>query len=179
MRKNRGVRGLAIVAIIIALVGLTIGYSALQATLNISTQAKLKGSQWSVHFVTSSLSEPTLVGDAAVVNAATLAVTSITIDVSLTKPLDSVTYTFDVTNDGELNAKLNAAPTITGLDAATANNVTYALTYNDGSAIQANDTLNVNETKKLKLTVFMNDVSTVQAADVPLTFTATLLYTQI
>jgi hypothetical protein len=91
MEKDRGFRVLAIVAICIALVGLTIGYAALQTTLTINTKATVKAATWNVKF--QNLGTPTLTGEAAVVNAATLTDTVVTIDVSLKKPSDQVVYT--------------------------------------------------------------------------------------
>ena len=178
MERNRSLRVMAIIGIIVALVGLTVGYSTLQQTLLINAKTKVKGANWSVHFDTTSLSEAAIVGSAEVVAPATISVTNITLDVSLVQPKDSITYTFDVVNDGSLDAKLSAAPTLTGIDEALAKNVSFSLTYADNTAILANDELNVGDTKKLKLVVSMNDVEEVSAEDATLNLSATLLYVQ-
>jgi hypothetical protein len=175
MEKDRGFRVLAIVAICIAIVGLSIGYAALQTTLTITTKATTKAATWSVKFA--NLGTPTLTGKAAVNTAAAISgdSTTITIDVNLFQPSDAAVYTFDVTNDGTIDAKLNAAPTITGIAAP----VLYTLTYADGTAIAANDTLNAGITKNLKLTVTYDpSATTVTSTDVAHTITATMLYVQ-
>lgn len=175
--QNRGIRALAIVAICLSIAGLAIGYSALSQTLTISSKTTVKGSTWDVHFA--NLGTPTLVGKAAVTTAATLTTTNITTDVSLTLPGDSVTYTFDVVNGGTIDAKLSAAPTLTGVDEATAKNVTYTLTYADGTAVAANDTLTAGQTRSLKLVATFNSTATTTVAtDTVLNLTATMLYVQ-
>lgn len=171
---------MAIVAICIAVVGLSIGYAALQQTLTINTTATAKAQTWSVKFT--NLATPTLTGKASVKTAAALnsASTEITIDVDLKEPGDTVTYTFDVTNAGTINAKLSAIPTISGTG-ITGENVplTYALTYADGTEIKANDTLDASATKNLKLVVTYNStVETVPAEDTSYTFNASMLYIQ-
>ena len=85
-------------------------------------------------------------------------------EIKLTKPGDSVVYTFEVANTGSIDAALDsytfATPTITGTgDTAAADativqsNLVYTLTYEDGTAIQVNDALNKESTRTLKLTV--------------------------
>lgn len=177
MEKDRGFRVLAIVAICIAVAGLTIGYAALSTTLNITTKVSVPGSTWSVKFA--NLGTPTLTGSAAVVNAATINDTLINIDVSVKQPGDSIVYTFDVTNDGTLDAKLSAAPTISDLTSANASNIKYTLTYADGSAISANDVLNHGETRNLKLTAtYDSAATTVSSTDQTFNISAALLYIQ-
>lgn len=177
MEKDRGFRVLAIVAICIALVGLTIGYAALQTTLTINTKATVKAATWNVKF--QNLGTPTLTGEAAVVTAATLTDTVVTIDVSLKKPSDQVVYTFDVTNAGTIDAKLSAAPTLTGVTEAAAKHVNYTLTYSDGTAIAANDDLTAGQTRGLKLTVLYDPTATELAAtDTELNISAVMLYVQ-
>lgn len=181
MEKDRGFRVLAIVAICIAVVGLSIGYAALQTTLKIDTTANVKGATWKVEFA--NLGTPTLTGKAAVATPAAISAynsvanTQITINVNLFQPGDSVVYTFDVTNAGTIDAKLSAIPTITGI--VESDPITYSLTYADGTAIAANDTLNSTVTKNLKLTVtYKSTVTEVPATDTPYTISATMLYVQ-
>lgn len=178
MQKYRSLRTIAIMAIIFSILGLVVGYSALNQTLIITNKTTVKGATWSVHFDTSSLSEPILVGEAKKITDATITATNISIDVSLTKPNDSVTYTFDVKNDGTIDAKLNEVPSLTGITEATAQNVTFSLTYEDGTTIAKDDTLNASQSRTLKLIVSMNDVETVSSEDVILNLSATMFYVQ-
>ncbi len=177
MRKEKEFKTFAIIAIFIAIIGLSIGYANLSETLRINSKTTLEGSTWKIEF--ENVGTPTLNGTAAIVTPASLTATIISLDVSLTKPGDSIIYTFDVTNKGDIDAKLSAIPTITGLDEATANNINYTLTYANGGALTANDELNAGDTKNLKLTIVFNSTATtVVATDTILNINASLVYVQ-
>lgn len=177
MKKGNDLRTLIIIVLCIAVVSISIGYAALNQNLKINTNATVVGSSWVIEF--ENLTGPVMTGSASVNNEATLNATTIAIDVSLIKPGDSVVYTFDVANNGDIDAKLSAEPTITGTDVAALNNIQYSLTYDDGSTINAEDTLNKDDTKKLKLAIMFDpEAESVNAQDVTLNIEATLLYIQ-
>lgn len=179
MNRDRNFRMVAIIALCLAVVGLTIGYAALNQTLDIKNKTTLKGTRWSIKFDDTTLSTPQITGSAAVVNAATISNTEITVDVSLTKPGDEIYYTFDVTNDGNIDAELGTAPTLPDLTLATEKNVTYLLTYSNGTEIQQGDDLDAGASRTLKLLVkYDEDATEVQTSDVPLTLNAQLYYVQ-
>ena len=165
MEKERKIKVLSVAALLVAVLGLTVAFAALSQTLTINGSATVNTATWDIHF--KNLSEPTLTGDAAVTTAPTIDTKGTTIGtyaLKLTKPGDSVTYTFDVENSGTINAKITdlvkaETPTCTGTgDSATADakvicdGLTYTLTYTDGgAAVKKEDTLNANETKNLTL----------------------------
>ncbi len=89
-------------------------------------------------------------------------------DVTLKNDGDSITYTFDVKNNGDIDAKITAIVMNTGAnltcnstsgsaaDQATRNtktcaNLNYTLTYVDGTAVQVNDKLAAGASKTMKL----------------------------
>lgn len=179
MNKDRNFRIVAIVALCLAVAGLSIGYAALNQTLDIKNKTTIKGTKWLVKFQENTLSTPNITGSAAVVNDATLSNTEVTVDVSLTKPGDAIYYTFDVKNVGNIKAKLGSDPTLPDLTDATAKHVTYSLTYADGSEIKANDVLDVGASKTIKLLVeYDSDATEVQTSDQVLTLNAQLYYVQ-
>ncbi len=165
MEKERKIKVLSVAALLVAVLGLTVAFAALSQTLTINGSATVNTATWDIHF--NNLSEPTLTGDAAVTTAPTIDTKGTTIGnyaLKLTKPGDSVTYTFDVVNSGTINAKITDlvkadTPTCTGTgDSTTADakvicdGLTYTLTYTDGgAAVAKDDTLNANETKNLTL----------------------------
>lgn len=165
MEKERKVKVLSVVALIVAVLGLTVAFASLSQTLTINGSATVNTATWDIHFA--NLSEPTLTGDAAVTTAPTIDTKGTTIGnyaLKLTKPGDSVTYTFDVENKGTIDANITnlvkaAKPTCTGTGEAATNDakiicdgLTYTLTYTDGgAAVAPNDTLNKSETKNLTL----------------------------
>ncbi len=175
MKSERQAKGLAIVAIVLAIGGLSIGFAAFSQTLNINGAATVEASNWDIHF--ENLSAVSLSGTAVEVTAPSLDASATTIsnyDITLTTPGDSATYTFDVVNDGTFDALVTSTtiptPTCTAAgDAIDATNVcnhlTYTLTYADDSAIQANDALAAGATANLKLTLTYDN--TITAAELP------------
>ena len=158
-------------SLVLSVIGISVGFAAMSTELNLNGSASVTPATWKIKF--NNLSSPTIDGGATVVTAPTI--TSDThignYEVELTKPGDSVVYTFDIANTGSIDAELNtytfATPTITGTGASAAsdetivrNNLIYTLTYADGSAINVNDTLDKGATKSLKLTVAYNATAT-------------------
>lgn len=173
MEKDRGFRVLAIIAICIAVVGLTVGYAALQQTLVISTTATAKAGTFVVKFENLSTT-PVLTGKAAVKTTASLTTAQVTIDVNLFEPGDSATYTFDVTNSGTIDAKLD---TINTTDVVAP--VLYSLTYTGGAAPAQNDVLAAGATVHLTLKVTYDpDVTAPVTTDTAASIVTTLLYVQ-
>jgi hypothetical protein len=165
MKKRRSANILVLSALILGAIGITVAFAAIQTTLNIQGTALFNTATWDVKF--QNLSAPVLTGDATVATPPTLASTLIgTYAVVLTKPGDSVTYTFDVTNTGSLDAVIGTYtkatnPTCTGTganavaDAALiCGNLTYTLKYTSGGAnVAQSDTLAAGQTKNLTLKI--------------------------
>ena len=158
-------------ALVLSVIGISVGFAAMSTELNLNGSASVVPASWKIKF--NNLSSPTITGSATVVTAPTI--TSDThignYDIQLTKPGDSVVYTFKVANEGTIDAELGtytkAAPTFTGTGATAAadqdivyNNFIYTLTYADGTAIQTTDTLLKNTEKTLKLTVAYDENAT-------------------
>ncbi|MBP3635260.1 MAG: hypothetical protein J6J17_02210 [Bacilli bacterium] len=182
------IRNVVLIILAIALIGMTIVYAALSQTLNITSTAKVKASTWDIHFA--NLSEATKVGGANVTTPPTLASTTISgLDVSLVKPGDSVSYTFDVVNNGSIDANLgtytintkgngitctdSSGSTTSSNATNVCNNLIFTLTYNTattaaqtgtaisaGTAVAKNQKLKAGQTVKLKLTVTFNSAAT-------------------
>ena len=173
MKDNKKVLyGLVALALVLSVVGISIGFAAMSTDLTINGSAEVVPSSWDIKF--KDLSSPTITGDAEVTTAPTI--TSDThignYAVKLTKPGDSVTYTFKVANDGTIDAKLTdfikATPTFTGTGATASadativqNNFVYTVTYSDDTAITKNtDELDAESYKTVKLVVGYKDDAT-------------------
>lgn len=164
MEKDKNSKVIAIIALLIAIAGLSVGFAALSTTLTINGSGTVNTSSWNVKFANLGAT-PALTGTATEVTKPVLSDTKIeTFDVSFMTPGDSITYTFDVANTGTYDARISSVtvptPTCTGTgDSATtdADNVckylTYSLTYDNGTAVAANDVLAQGATKHLKLTL--------------------------
>lgn len=172
MKSDKGIKVIAIVALCLALVGLGVGYAAFSASLSIKGTGTVNASSWKIKF--QNLSTATLVGEAKEVKAPTINTNDTNISdysATFTAPGDSISYTFEVANTGTFDAAVStiAIPTPTctgnGVNAATdasnvCKNLSYSLTYTDGTAIAVGDTLTKGETKALKLTlVYKNSIT--------------------
>lgn len=196
MEKERGAKIIAIVALLIAVVGLTVGYAAYSSTLTINGTATVDPASWKVNFgyKTGNSLTGTINGHATENTAPTLADTTISgFDVTLKAPGDSVTYNFLIKNSGTLNAKLanftmgtltcapNASSSISQEDATElCGELKYTLTYADGSTITTDTTLDAGGSKELVLKLEWPSTSTLSVSDdVKVTIgTTTFVYQQ-
>lgn len=172
--KQKNQRTLAIFSLALAIVSTTIAYAALSTTLNISGTVTKKGGSWNIYFTNPSSAS---IEGSAKASTITLASTQVSFNVELYKPNDSVTYTVDIKNGGTIDAILDSV-TLTGVDTASNNDITYKVTYKDGTTIKKGDTLNKGVTKTIKIYVKYNDVSTVSSTDIKLNLGASLAYIQ-
>ena len=151
-------------SLVLSVVGISVGFATMSTNLNLQGTANVVPASWKVKF--NNLSQPSITGDASVVSEPQIQSDTHIGDyeVKLTKPGDEISYTFDITNDGTIDAELSAFtfanPTIVGngvnsqKDAKIVeDNLIYTLTYADGKSINNNDELNKGETKTLKLTI--------------------------
>lgn len=200
MERERGFKIIAIIALVVAIAGLTIGYAAYTETLKIDGAANVDPSSWSIYFKTDGDFKGITTGYATVNKEPTLESTTISgFDVTLKAPGDSVTYLFDVKNAGNLSAKLKtfvegtlsctpSAGSTASVDDANklCNELKYTLTYSDGKALSPNvDVLpvaknGVSGVQSFKLKLEWPSESTVKITDdVKISIgTTTLIYTQ-
>lgn len=165
MEKNRsssrGLRAMAIVALIIAVVGLTVAYAAMSTTLKVNGTVSMSSATWAIQFENVSASKT---GNATY-NLPTVSSTTLSnYSVHLTQPGDGVTFIFDVANTGTIDAYLATliknTPVCNGIgDTAISDstivcgNMTYLLQYEDGTKVATNDLLKAGTKKKLKLVI--------------------------
>ena len=150
-----------ILMLLVGIVAVSISYAAFTQNLNINGTANVTASSWSVHFA--NLTNGVRNGTAVEQTAPTIKSGQTSIgdySVDFYTPGDSITYTFDVVNDGDYDAKISVltkgTPTCTGSDATSntnvCNNLEYTLTYTTGGqAVALNDALRKNETKNMTL----------------------------
>lgn len=159
-RDNNG-KIIAVIALVLAVVGLSIGFAALQTRLEINGTAEVTGGKtWDVKFVDSSL-KVDKVGSAQSTDPTVSATTIKDYKVTLAKPGDKVSYYFQVTNAGSFDAKLDSITigTPTCSTAAFCSNLKYTFAYTTdnggeaGTVPAVNDTLAAGETKWLVLSV--------------------------
>ena len=175
---NKGTKYIKIgVALAAFLLCGTIVYAGFTQQLDIQGKAAVNKSSWLIRFT--NLQPVVKTGTATEKTAPSINTNDTKIseyDVTLTTPGDSVSYTFDVVNDGTFNAEISSitipTPSCTGngTTATTdANNVcgnlTYTLKNADGTPVAVGDTLSAGETKSLTLTLSYS--ASVAAAALP------------
>lgn len=162
MRKNRNTKLLIIIALIVSIVGLTLGFAAFSNTLVISSKAHINPSSdsFKVQFsssdtgvITSSVSGESSTG--ATAGTATINGTTISnLTASFTGLGQSVTYTFYVHNTGEYEAYLK---TIT-FENVTNNNAAKVCTAKDEE--NSNSSLINAACEDISVTIKVKDTET-------------------
>ena len=167
MEKERRIKGLSLVALVVAVLGLTVAFAALSQQLTIEGTATVGSSSWNVKF--KSISEATKTGGAKVENidgsekTPTLTDYTITLPtISLTKPGDKVEYTIVVENSGTIDAVIKSVTYNEKVcsselnEEATAfcnNDFSFKLENADAAEVAIGQTLTNKSTKTMKLTV--------------------------
>lgn len=169
MEKERRIKVLSLVALIIAVLGLTVAFAALFETLTINGTASVDAASWDIHFENL---ESNVTGDASITDEPVINETTISnINMTITKPNDSVTFLASIKNAGTIDAKISSIKVsdlctlqssvescdwdndgeVTQNDINKVNdNISFIVAYNDdGKALKENDTLNVGEEKEI------------------------------
>lgn len=188
--RRTSFKSLFLIVLAVSIFGLGIAYALLSTTLTISGTTTVSAATWDIHFSNLSASKT---GDATY-TLPQVSDTSLTdYEIILTKPGDSVSFSFDIVNGGTINSSLaslvKGTPSCSGVAGSSTgttdapivcNNITYSFTYEDGSSITIGDSLNKNVTKRVKLTLSYNS----SAAQVPVNDVAisnldiTMIYSQ-
>lgn len=152
MEKERRIKFLGIVSLIVALLGLTIAFAALSTTLTINGTAYLDAAKWGIKF--ENLSEPEKVGDANTTGTAIIEedVSINNIQVSLKTPGDSVVYNVDLVNNGTINAKIEKIEKVK-LTAEQERYLNFIVKDEDEKELLEGDILSAGERKKLKIMI--------------------------
>lgn len=196
MKPNK-MQYVLLAVLVLGLGGLTIVYASLTQKLEIRSTAAVEGNTWNVQFdelVDGAVETAKTTGAAVVESQPTLGTASITdLDVTLSKPGDTVTYTFKIANKGTIDAeiadyKINSIAdgiTVTGSgDSADADaqlvrdNLIFTLTYADattaeetgsviamGTPVAAGQELKAGQEVTVKLTVGFNQAATAVPAN--------------
>ncbi len=137
MKKTK--RRLSVVVLLLLLMSVTIGYSALSSSLNITGTSKINNAKWDVKFANVEVQTGSVDPVAApTIDASGL---NITYEVNLNTPGDYYEFTVDVKNSGSVAAKLSALPTISGVGSAQDVYTNYSFTHTDGTAIAVGETI--------------------------------------
>jgi hypothetical protein len=174
LRTDRDFRLIMVIILIAAIFCLSIGYASYNTLLQIDNSISINPQKWLVSF--DNISTATVVGNAKEKAAPTLNATNISLNVELASPGDSISYTFDVVNGGNIDAKLSALPTISGIPDSIKDSLDISIKYDDGTALAENDVLTNGTSKKMKITIKYNENTEMTTQTV--NASVTLLYIQ-
>ncbi len=103
--EQRKQRTLAIFALALALIATSVAYAALSTTLTISGNVTKKGGSFSV--VMQNVKQGTTVGSGKITSVKLNGTDTVNFGISLEKPGDSASFSFDVYNAGTIDAIVN------------------------------------------------------------------------
>lgn len=176
MKENKTAIILIVLTIIMSTLSLSIVYAAYTQRLNLMGTAKIKGNQWNIKYDSQTLE--TAKEGTAVIDSTSINEHDFSFKVNLYKPNDSVTYTFNIINAGQIDAKLEKV-ILTGVSEALAKNVEYNVTWSDDAKIESGDKLNAGEAKKIKVTIKYKSTAPAQNNEtIELNLGGTLTYVQ-
>lgn len=174
MEKERKLKLMVTIALIVSVLALSVAYAAYSATLLISGTviAKKTSDTWNVHFEApdgETTLIPTLGGNAKVTSKASLTETSISnFEVTFYAPGDSITYNFDVKNTGSVDATLNKITmgsltcSVSGQSDSNSEavqlcqNLSMTITKLNGENVLVGDKISVGNSQRYILTITWN-----------------------
>lgn len=165
VEKKRTSKIIALIAIIIALLGLSFSFAAFSTNLKIDGVGEMSGRDWDVHF--ENLSQADINGDVLELSKPSInsnATSISTYKVRFNAPSSSISYTFDIVNDGGIDAKISTLPIYNPSCEGTGNNkdndeqlvcnnLNYKLTYMNNENLRLGDVIKRNSSVKVKLTL--------------------------
>ena len=190
MEKTRQIKIISLCALLVAVLGLTVAFASLSQTLTINGSAAVDAASWDIHFEKTSGKETEVKGAARFTEPTLNGTTIENFSATLTKPGDSVTYYFDIVNNGTVDAvvlsynfptameeclhqSLSSNPECEPFDLVKNDEVNsydkvkylqlfdYNIYYVDGGKkLASKDTLNAGETKHMKLVIEYKDTAT-------------------
>lgn len=121
-------KNVLLAVLIVGLVSMTVAYAALSTTLTIKSSATIAKTNWSIKIKNweqaPALTNPNGGNSEATVKAPTITDTDISgLEITFKKPGDAVKFTFDLVNEGDIDAQLNAVVVGTSNNANVTNEV--------------------------------------------------------
>ena len=189
MEKTRKVKIISLIVLVVMILCLTVAFAALSQTLTINGSAAVNTASWDIHFEKTSGKETEVKGAATFTEPTLNGTTIENFSATLTKPGDSVTYYFDIVNNGTVDAVISSYDFPLAIRECASNNnaysycinldfnsdniingadyMTYLTMFNSGlrdadtdEGVTQGDTINAGETKHMKLFFEYKDTAT-------------------
>ena len=154
MEKQTKVTNIAIIALAVAVVFMSVGFALYSTQLTLNGTATVKPASWSVKFDTTA--GATVAQNSVPATTSNLTDTAYTYSFTLNKPGDYFEVDLSVVNDGTINAILKKI-TMNGVDSSNNKYLRYTLTYAGTPYTQTTDglstALNAEATATVKVKV--------------------------
>ncbi len=167
MIGDKKIRILSFISLFISIVGLTIAFMTITTMVKINKlpMGSNDNKYWDIHF--ENLKNGKTTGDAKIEKSPKISLNTTNItgfSFRLVKPKDSVSYEFDVKNNGDLDAKISSFTKqnsiCNGIDEF-CNNINYELIYKDsGKPVKVADELKAGDITTMILKVSYNEDAT-------------------
>ena len=130
--RSRYIRELLIMAILLAIIAVTVSYAVVNVTLEVSGVSSARVANWSVVFDSADVNKKT--GTAEVIQSPRIRGLNVHYEVRLNNPGDSVTIKAVVKNKGNMDAKLESYDVI-GVPSQYEQYVSYKITGEDNTTL--------------------------------------------
>jgi len=182
MEKRKDGQLIAIAALAIAIVFMSVGFAVFAQNLNINGTATVEKAVWDIHFNESSFATST--NSVAVTPTFDSTSTALSWTATLKKPGDFAEFTVDVKNFGTFDANLKSI-TLSGLTDTQKKYLKYLVSYDGGtydnnvSGLSKPLAADASKTVKVKLEYFQpTDSADLPSTDVNVSLSAVLGYEQ-
>lgn len=184
MKKNK--KKQIIMYILLLFMFLGIGYAFLNTSLIIEGTSSFSANEWNVYIDENSIHVlPGSVSGNKVISAPSVSGDTISVSTRLTEPGDYFVFSFDVVNDGSIDAMIgntDVSSTTTSNDSIS-NFIFFSGSYISGAGISPNQRLNAHTRETIRLEIRYKNFhqlspSTLPTEDQTITFHGTIRYVQ-
>ncbi len=160
LKTNRKILYLILTFIIIAVFTMSMAYAVLGVTLNISGNAQVNASSWSII-----LDNPRITSGSVNNNSPVISNNMATFSAILNVPGDYYEFSIDVKNTGTIDAMINGVTKTPVLSANQTKYLNYVIEYQNGDSINSNQLVKAGEFVRLKVRLeFRKDLT---SSDLP------------
>ena len=186
MNMDSRKKSILLIVLVVGIISVTIAFAAFSANLRINGTASIGQTTWNVDFAsfsedltpqTTSLNEPNT-GEIKSVSTSDTSITNLVVD--LKKPGDNIVYSFNIVNDGSIDAKLSSSSSSKNCNPQSAcANLTYTVECRDplNNVISDGYRMQTNSSISCKLTLLYNTDANIED-DITASVTASWAFIQ-
>ena len=148
MRKKN--KNIYICLIVLFILGISIGYAAINRTLDINGNSEVKQNTWNIHFENIQVTKNSVVSPMPTIDNTNSAVN---FSCQLNVPGDFYEFTVDVVNEGTIDAMIDSIIKTPELTEAQKKYLSYKINYQNENIIDSNQLIESNSFVKIKIRI--------------------------